>query len=90
MGNQVVSYTIRNYMGQGVAAEIVAMGNVSVNNNAAVFPRYVFPKGVSHYVLTFMPKLLKPALTYNKLHIITIGNSPVASKNTCQKLKFSS
>ena len=78
-GTQYLAYRISNYVYKNKSVE-AANDAVSVMKNSSLFPKYVFPKGISNYDINFIPKLNKKLTFLNVVTQTKIGAAGVASK----------
>lgn len=65
-GSQYLAYRIANFRDKATP-EVVVVGDISVKKNPSLFPKHVFPKGQSDYVITFTPTFTKPLKVFAKV-----------------------
>ncbi len=90
-GSQYLVYWFSNYDVFTLSNEKdIGTGPISVMKNPSVFPKYVFPKGISTYSITFKPKLIGKFLSVtvrrekNEIQGSWDGSLPPTEYNYCR------
>ncbi len=90
-GTQYLGYRIANYR-SGTKPEVVTNDHVSVKKNPALFPKSIFPKGISNYVIAFTPKFTKSAIAVKTIQAMpsdSLGPGEICITTYSPKLDLS-
>lgn len=80
LGSQAITAVLSNFR-YGTTSQTASSTTVSIKTDASVFPKYVFAKGISHYVVTFTPSLQKPLSPLVTTH--SSPSDPFGPGNVC-------